>query len=347
MGRAMAVTAYGEPLASLDAPEPKLRYGHALLEVLACGVCFSDVKTARGKMPYSSELSLPHIPGHEVCGRVIRTDPAGAVEPGTLVTVHHYWPCGRCARCHGGDEQLCLNLVAWMGFTDPGGFQERLAVPLDRLVRLPDGIDPTRAAPMSCALGTAYRATVTRGGVRAGTSAVVLGVGGVGIHALQIARAAGATVVGLDLAQRSLESARELGLRAERADDRQEEERIVAQTDGAGVDVVIDTVGRQASLAQADRLVREGGRIVGVGYLPTESLSMPTPRWVLGEVELVGSRYVRRDELDRAVRLVAEGAVRPVVDRVWPLEEVNDVFERLEAGEVAGRAVLDVAGIAP
>ena len=220
MGRAMAVTAYGKPLEPLDAPEPELRPGYALLEVLACGVCFSDVKTARGKMPYSSALELPHIPGHEVCGRVVRTDPTGAIEPGTLVTVHHYWPCGRCARCQSGDEQLCMSLVAWMGFTDPGGFQERLAVPLDRLVRLPEGIDPISAAPMSCALGTAYRATVTRGRVGPGTTAVVLGVGGVGIHALQIARAAGATVVGLDLAQRTLDSARQLGLLAERADDR-------------------------------------------------------------------------------------------------------------------------------
>ena len=346
MARAMAVTAYGEPLQPLDMPEPELRPGHALLEVLACGVCFSDVKTARGKMPYSADLRLPHVPGHEVCGRVLRTDPAGAIERGTLVTVHHYWPCGRCARCRGGDEQLCMDLVAWMGFTDPGGFQERLSAPLDRLVPLPEGIEPAQGAPMSCALGTAYRATVTRGGVRAGTTAVVLGVGGVGVHALQIARAAGATAVGLDLAERSLAAARELGLDARRADDPEEEERILARTGGAGVDVVVDTVGREPSLAQADRLVREGGRIVGVGYLPTEVVSLPTPRWVLGEIELVGSRYARRDELDRAVRLVAEGAVRPVVDGIWPLERVNEVFDRLEAGEVAGRAVLDVAGVA-
>jgi D-arabinose 1-dehydrogenase-like Zn-dependent alcohol dehydrogenase len=138
---------------------------------------------ARGLMPYSDALHLPHVPGHEICSRVIATDPACALEAGTVVLVHHYWPCGRCSRCRAGDENLCLNLTAWTGFTDPGGFQEQLVVPLDRLAVVPAGIDPVAAAPMSCALGTAYRAVVTRGGVRAGMRAAVVGLRGVGIHA--------------------------------------------------------------------------------------------------------------------------------------------------------------------
>ncbi len=342
----MVVTGYGSPLELMDLSEPQLRPGHALLEILTCGVCFSDVKTSRGKMPYSDRLALPHVPGHEICGRVLRTDPVGALEMGTVVVVYHVWPCRVCARCRAGEDNLCRSPQAWTGFTDPGGFQEQIVAPLDRLTPVPAGIDPVHAAPLTCALGTAYRAVITRGRLGAGMRAVVLGLGGVGIHALQIARAAGARVTGLDLSDRAIERAAELGLAAMRGDDRGNEEQLVREAGGEGVDVVLDTVGREESVQQANRLVRPGGRIVGVGYSVTSSFVLPTARFVLEEVELVGSRYVRLDELERAIRLVADGHVQMVVDRVRPLEEANEAFEALEAGAVVGRVVLDVAGSA-
>src|SRR5215217_1719158 len=273
----MGVTRYSRPREELDLPEPELTPGHALLEVLACGVCFSDVKTSRGHMPYSDELALPHVPGHEICGRVLATDPPGDVEPGTRVVVHHYFPCGRCARCRAGEENLCTELRAWIGFTHQGGFAERVVVPLDRLLPIPDSVETLRAGPMTCALGTAYRAVVGRGEVAAGMRVALIGLGGVGMHAAQIARHAGAEVVGIDRAERTLAVARELGIDAREADDPSIES---AAPDG----------------------------------------------FDLGELELVGSRYVARDELERAIRLVAQGHVQIVVDEVRPLAEVNDVF---------------------
>ena len=116
------------------------------------------------------------------------------------------------------------------------------------------------------------------------------------------------------------------------------------ETDGEGLDVVVDTVGHEPTLTLADRLLRPGGRLVCVGYSPTTALTVPTPRLVLGELELVGSRFAHRDDLERAVRLVAAGEVRPVIGMVAPLEEANEVFEALERGDVVGRAVLDIAG---
>jgi len=114
---------------------------------------------------------------------------------------------------------------------------------------------------------------------------------------------------------------------------------------GRGVDVVIDTVGHDDTVAQADRLVRTGGRIVGVGYSPSSEYHLASPRLVLGEIEIVGSRYAHRDDMERAIALVAAGTIRPIVGMVRPLESVNDVFEALSAGDVVGRAVLDVAGV--
>lgn len=343
--RAMAVTTYGRPLEAMDVEEPLLTTGSALLEVLTCGVCYSDVKTARGKMPYSEGLPLPHVCGHEVCGRVIETDPPGALKEGTVVVAYHVWPCRVCSRCKAGQENLCLAPRAWTGFKNWGGFRERIVVPLDRLSEVPPNIDPIHAASMTCALGTGYRAVVGRGKVLPGSRVAVVGLGGVGIHALQVARAAGALTVGMDVSQRSLEAARELGLDVWDNGDPDVVARLMSATDGEGVDVVIDCVGHEATIAQAEKMVRAGGRIVAVGYALTSDFRVPSTRFVLEEVELVGSRYVGMDELQRAIRLVADGRVQMVIDQVRPLEEVNEVMASLEAGEVVGRAVLDVAGV--
>jgi D-arabinose 1-dehydrogenase-like Zn-dependent alcohol dehydrogenase len=339
----MALTGYGMPLERIELPDPEIPLGHALLEVLTCGVCFSDVKTAHGLMPFSEDLALPHVPGHEIFGRVVRTNPAGLVAEGTRAVVYHYWPCGRCSACRRGDETLCRQMVGWVGFTHRGGFIERISVPVDRLVPIPVDIDPVHAAPMSCALGTAYRSVVTRGGVGAGMNAVVVGLGGVGIHAAQVGRASGATMVGFDVHEPTLASARELKLDARRADDEDGIQDLLRATDGEGVDVVIDTVGRDETLALARRLVRPGGRLVGVGYGPGSALTVPTPRFVLDEIDFVGSRYAHRDDLARAVSLVHRGLVSMVVGMVRPLEDVNEVLQALESGSVVGRAVLEVA----
>lgn len=338
----MAVVDYDAPLEAIDVSEPELRDGEALLEIVTCGVCFSDLKTSRGHMPYSGDLALPHVPGHEIFGVVARTEPAGLLDEGTRAVVYHYWPCGRCAACRRGDETLCSQMVAWTGFTHPGGFTERIAVPVDRLVPIPPQVDAVHAAPMSCALGTAYRSVVTRGEVRAGTTAVIIGLGGVGIHAAQIARAAGATTVGFDVDARTLKAAADLGLDARRSDEDDAVRDAIGDADG--VDVVVDTVGADATLALARTLVRKGGTVVGVGYSPSTALTVPTPSFVLDEIRYLGSRYAHRDDLTNAVELVARGLVAPVVGLVRPLADVNEVFAALESGDVVGRAVLDVRG---
>lgn len=344
--KGMVVAAYGAPLQPIDLPEPHLRPGHALLEVLTCGVCFSDVKTTRGRMGFSDRLALPHVPGHEVCGRVLETDPAGAIEPGTVVVAYHLSPCRVCARCRAGEDNLCTSPVRWTGFMSPGGFQERVVLPLDRLTPVPATIDPVAAAPLTCALGTAYRAVATRGRVVGGTRVAVIGLGGVGIHALQVAAAMGARVVGLDRAEAPVAAARGLGVDAHRTDAEDVEEAIREDTCGEGVDVVIDTVGEESTAERAFRIVRPGGRIVGIGYGPTSSFVLPTARFVLEEVELVGSRYVRLDELQRAIRLVEDGRVRMMIDRSLPLAAANEALAALERGDVVGRAVIELRSTA-
>ena len=230
------------------------------------------------------------FPGTRSARGSIRTDPP-VLEPGTVVVVYHLWPCRRCGRCRAGVEQLCQNPQGWTGFTTPGGFQQRLAAPIDRLTVVPPEIDPVEAAPLTCAIGTSYRAVVTRGGVRAGTTAVVIGLGGVGIHALQIVHAVGARAVGIDVSDRARGGCgSKLGLEALDAED----------ADGRGPRDRRSPAAREwtwsstpsaatSTFGRAFRLVRPAGRVVGVGYsVESTSGGVPTARFVLEEVELVG-----------------------------------------------------------
>ena len=341
--RAMAVVDYNAPLELLDLPVPKRQPGLVLIRILACGVCYSDYKTAHGRMAYSPTLKLPHVPGHEICGEVVEAGPEAGLRTGERVIVYNYWSCGRCALCRMGQENLCENLQGWVGFTTPGGFEEYLAVPSERLLRLPDGITPEQAAPTSCSLGTSYRAVVTRAQARPGQVIVVQGVGGVGLNSVQVARAAGARVLAVDIDPKHLEVAVKLGATKGAIAGEPARAMVHDFTSGLGADAVIDTVGHEESLHEAAMMTRRGGRVVGVGYIVGGFAKIQTDDYVLREVEFVGSRYVQRHELERAIQMLASGEVQNVVDDVLPLQDVNEAFTRLEQGKVIGRTVLRVA----
>ncbi len=269
--------------------------------------------------------------------------PAGSgLRVGQRVVVYNYFACQRCLLCRLGRENLCLALEGGVGITTAGGFAEFLVVPPRCLQALPAGLSAEQAAVLSCALGTGYRAVVTRGATRAGETVVVLGVGGVGIHALQVARAAGARTVAIDVDPRKLDVASP-HCRGRVASPGAAAEALVADLTGVGADVVVDTVGKAATLALAVRLSRPGARIVGVGYEVGATRPLPSDAFVLGEREFIGSRYCTRGELERALALVAAGQVEPVVDSVLALEDANDALDRVARGEAAGRIVLRVA----
>ncbi len=341
--RAMAVTDYEAPLELIDLPEPEIEPGSVLLRVLTCGVCFSDYKTSKGLMPYSANLSLPHVPGHEICGEVVEAGPETGWQVGDRVVVYHYWPCRRCAYCLRGEENLCIDLQGWTGFTHPGGFEEYLAVPADRLMRVPADLPPEHAAPATCASGTAYRAVVTRGQVQAGETAVVLGSGGVGLQAIQFAQLGGAHTLAVDIDPRKLEVAQQFGVTGVAEGDEAAMALVEEHTGGIGADLVINTVGAGEVFELASRLVRRGGRIVGVGYAPGQFARIDTATLVLSEINLIGTRYAQRYEIQRVLDLFGKGKVKAVVDDVLPLEGANEAFDRLKSGQVVGRTILRVS----
>lgn len=340
--RSMTVVSYGERLRAMDLPEPKRGPGEALVKVLACGVCYTDTKTARGRMPHSAALALPHVPGHEICGEVMEAPSGSGLRSGQRVVVYNYLSCGRCLLCRLGRENLCQDLKGCVGLTTPGGFQEFLVLPPERLLPLPVNLSDEQAAIISCAVGTSYRAVVTRGATRAGDTVVVLGVGGVGIHAVQVARIAGAQTIAVDYDPRKLEFAAPF-CEGRVVTPGEAAENLVRKLTGIGADVVVDTVGKAETLAEAIRLSRPGARIVGVGYQIGVMSPVAADAFVVGERDFLGSRYCTRAELERALALVVAGQVQPIVDSVLPLDAANEAFERLERGEVIGRVVLRVA----
>jgi propanol-preferring alcohol dehydrogenase len=340
--RAMAVTAYGSPLELIELPKPEPAPGYATIQVVTCGLCFSDVKTIRGKMPWSDSVELPHVAGHEVFGRVVEVNGPSRLRRGDRVVAYHLAACRRCSSCLRGEEQLCLEPVAWLGFRTRGGFQEFVSVKIESLLPVPDEIPDAEAAILTCAMGSSYRAVVTRAGLRPGERALVFGLGGVGIHAALIAQALGAEVLGVEASQDKVDAALGAGVAAATT-AAELEDRTRVLTGGDGVDVVIETTGVPELVELGRRLSRPGSRIVCVGYQVGAMLSASSDQLVLREHTVMGSRYARRDEMVQLMRMVARGLVRPVVSDVLDLEDLNQAIARLEEGRVAGRLVLRVA----
>jgi len=339
----MAVVAFGNPLVPLDLRTPQPGAGEVLVKVLACGVCRTDLKIVGGLMPFSRTQRLPHVPGHEIGGELVATGPGVSMPVGQRVVVFNYWGCNRCAYCIAGQENLCDNLRGWVGFTTPGGFQEYLAVPADHVLPVPAHVPAVECAAMSCALGTGYHAVVTQGSARAGEVVVILGSGGVGLHALQFARAAGARTVAVDIHEAKLEAARRVG--ADAAVLASSAASVIREmTGGPGADLVIDCVGTGNTTRDAVTLARKGGRIVQVGYTTNESHypAIPTDTLALHEIRIIGSRYVTRPELVRAIDLVARGLVRPVISEVLDLSQANEALAQVRDDRAVGRIVLNV-----
>lgn len=342
--KSMAVVAFGEPLVPCEVAMPQPREGEVVVKVLACGVCRTDVKIVGGQMPFSSTQRLPHVPGHEIAGEIVALGPGVAAPLGQRVVVFNYWGCGRCPYCLAGQENLCDNLLGFVGFTTPGGFEEFLAVPASHVLPVPPNVTAVEGAAMSCALGTGYHAVVTRGRVQAGETVVILGAGGVGLHALQFAHVAGCRTVAVDIHTSKLDAARSLGV-SEAFTTQEAQPHVREMTGGRGADLVIDCVGTGDATPTAIGLVRKGGRIVQVGYT-TDARHfphLPTDAVALREISLVGARYITRPELARAIELVGRGLVRPVISDVMDFSQANEALARVRADEAVGRIVLQVA----
>jgi len=307
-------------LSSIPSPSPGP--ADAVIRVKAAGLCGTDYRIWTGERP----VQYPRVMGHEFVGTVAAVGrEVGNLSVGQMVAVEPNYSCGRCPLCREGNRNLCLSRVA-VGIDVDGGFAEQATVPARCCWPAPDGLADERLL-LAEPLAVVVRA-VGRGAPAAGETAAVLGLGSLGLLALQVLKARGARVLAVARSTRRLSLARELGADAvalSGADDDTAAARAFSGREG--VDLVVETAGTATAVEQAVSLCRPGGRVVLTG-LPHEATALNFFWVVRRELRIIGS-MIYQDEFPEAMRLLATGAVR--VDRLlsqtFPLDRIAEAFE--------------------
>jgi alcohol dehydrogenase, propanol-preferring len=236
-----------------------------------------------------------------------------------------------------------VHQVRQHGFSTDGGFAEYLKTPGVNLCKVPDHVPLEHACILGDAVATSYHAITKRARVVPGTTLALIGVGGVGLHALQMARLAGGWVIAIDVNEARLELARSLGadavIDARRGPFHEEVRKL---TDGQGVDVVMEFVANQQTLPSSYQSVKRAGRLVFVGYTPQLPLPVMPHELVRNELEIVGSRANTKQELQETMDLVSRGRIKPIVDRVFPFAQIEEAFDALKEGRSLGRNVVAI-----
>lgn len=336
--RAAIFHAPGKPLTVEEVETPKPGPGEILVKVAACGVCATDLHYLHGIPTFKKP---PLILGHEVSGWVEAAAPdVTTFKPGETVLVPAVLSCGECLNCRRGRDNICERMVMPGNHAD-GGFAEFLTIPARTLVRLPDGLPIQESAIISDAVSTPFHAVRNRGRVQGGDWVAIFGCGGVGINAVQIAAALGASVLAVDLDSKKLAQARELG--AAEAFNSQEIDvpKAIRKLTGGGVDVAFEIVGRPQVLDQAFSSVRPGGTLVVVGS-SEEPWTFAVSRLMFREISVLGSLGCCSAEFPTILEMVRAGKIRlePVVGDRLPLERINEALARLEDGTVSGRQLI-------
>ena len=341
--KAVVYRALGELPAVTEVPEPACPADGVVVAVRATGVCRSDWHAWRGHDP----VSLPHVPGHEYAGTVAAVGPlVTRVSVGDRVTVPFVLGCGRCEHCRAGDAQVCPDQLQ-PGFTLPGSFAERVAVPRAdaNVVLLPDHVSFVAAASLGCRFATAFRAVVAHGRVAPDQWVAVHGAGGVGLSAVMIAKALGARVVAVDVSHTALEVAESLGADAvvDASSVGDVVEAVRSQTSG-GAHVGLDAIGNPGVAAASIASLRPRGRHVQVGLLvgadaPT---ALPMDLVVARELAVLGSHGMPAVDYPAMLDLVGAGALDPerLVTRRIGLDEAGAALAAMDDGSPSGITVV-------
>jgi 2-desacetyl-2-hydroxyethyl bacteriochlorophyllide A dehydrogenase len=339
--KAIRLVQPGQPLVLYEVPTPAAGPEDVLVRVRAAGICHSDVHYRAGRSPV---YPLPMTLGHEVAGVVEQV--GGGVrrlKPGDRVVLHYLVTCGSCIYCAGGSEQFCAEGKMLGHYTD-GGFAEFIAVPERNALILPDEVPFEGGATLMCASATALHA-LRKGRLNGGETLAVIGVGGLGLSAVQLGRALGAReVYAVDTQPAKRELAARYGARPVDPAQGDPADQIRRMTGGRGVDVALELIGLPLTMRQALRSIAPMGRAVVVG-LCDRPLEIDTYRELLGpEAELIGSNDHLLHELPLLLEYARRGILdlSQVVSRTVPLEAqaVNAVLDELERFTAGVRTVI-------
>ena len=332
--KAAVVEDFTRPLEVKYVPKPIAGPGEVVVRIETSGLCHTDIHAAHGDWPVKP--APPFIPGHEGVGIVEKIGP-GVTEVAVGDRVAMPWlgyACGTCEYCVSGWETLCLEQKN-MGYSIDGGFAEYVKAYGRYVVKVPEGVDPMDAAPLTCAGVTTYKA-VKVAGTRPSDLVAVFGVGGLGHLALQYARIAGGRVIAVDLHDEKLALAKELG--AEFTINAAREDPVEAIQSLGGADQAIALAVSPKSFEQAYASLRRGGTLVFVALPQDNTIDLPIFETVLNGITIVGSIVGTRIDLREVFELHAAGLTK-VITEVRPLDTVNEAIEDVEAGRVPARIV--------
>ena len=364
--RAAVLDSANSPLRVEEIPRPTPGPGEVLVKVAACGVCHTDLHVIKGEVAFPT----PCVLGHEISGTVAALG-AGVQGPpvGLKVACSFIMPCGACRFCAQGRDDLCetffgmnrLKGTLYDGQTrlrrqdgsplwmySMAGLAEYAVVPATDVFALPDGIAFHEGAILGCAVFTAYGAVRNSADLHAGETVAIIAVGGVGMNLVQVACAFGASrIIAVDIQDDKLSMARRLGATDTvngSAGDAVAQVR--ALTGGIGVDVSFEALGRPETFVQASEVLRDGGRMVAIGIAPgTTTAPLEITRLVRRSQRVIGSYGARtRTDMPAVLELAARGVLRPedVVTRRYGLDEVDEAYRSLAAGQIAGRAIIRI-----
>ncbi|MER5177114.1 zinc-dependent alcohol dehydrogenase family protein [Streptomyces sp. NPDC002896] len=343
--RAVVFERYGEPAEVRDVADPVPSPHGVVVRVEATGLCRSDW---HGWMGHDPDITLPHVPGHELAGVVEAVgDRVAHWRPGDRVTVPFVCACGSCAACAEGDQQVCERQTQ-PGFTHWGSFAQYVALEHAdvNLVAVPEEMSFVTAAALGCRFATAFRAVVAQGRVAPGQWVAVHGCGGVGLSAVMIAAASGARVVAVDISPQALDLARKLGA-AECVDASAAGDvaGAVRELTGGGAHVSLDALGSPATCAASVGSLRRRGRHIQVGLLPSAAGDpvVPMSRVIALELEVLGSHGMPAHAYAPMLELVRAGAVRPdlLVTSTIPLSAAPSALAAMGAAPGAGVTVIE------
>jgi alcohol dehydrogenase len=349
--QAVVVDAFGTAPVLREVPEPSCPPDGVVVRVGACGVCRSDW---HGWAGHDATISVPYVPGHEWAGEVVAvgTD-VRRWSVGARVTAPFVQACGACQQCAEGEQQVCAD-QRQPGFTHDGAFADLVVAHRAdlNLVAVPDDLDMITAASLGCRFATAYRAVAGHGGIRPGWWVAVHGCGGVGLSAVMIAKALGARVVAVDISERALSAARDLGVDValDASDGAGSPDAVgaaVRSATGGGANVSLDALGSAATSRASVAGLRPRGRHVQVGLMTGDDARTPLPldRVLAEELSIVGSHGLAAHDYPELLRLVVDGSLNPrlLVAQTITLDAAPDALVALgSAPAVGGMTVIDL-----
>jgi NADPH:quinone reductase-like Zn-dependent oxidoreductase len=341
--KAIVFQKHGDPsvLQYTDASEPEPRHNEVLVRVRACALNHLDL-WVRGGLP-GVPIPLPHIPGSDVAGEVAKIGSGvTTVQIGQKVLLSPGVTCGKCAACIAGRDNLCREYTN-LGYLIDGGCAEYVRCPEVNCMPYPENLDWVHAAAVPLVFLTAWHMLIGRAQLRPGETVLVLGAGsGVGSAAIQIAKFFGARVIATAGNEEKLAKAKELGADETIHHHNTKISKAVRQfTENRGVDVVFEHVGT-ATWEESIKGLAPGGRLITCGATTGYDAKIDLRFLFTRQLSLMGSYMGSKDELRTVLKLVAQGRLKPIVDKVFPLSECTAAHIYLEAGHQFGKVVLTV-----